>query len=240
MCMQFTGNELSQTANELKFEIGRFLSRPTEPDGLLGNHPAAVLSSQKQSIAIWHGRRIEDHLSEWINRIPQWRAKARKKIAIQGTIHEIDNIAWNSQLNIVLAVEAKRVWANQPGVSQEKIKQCFATYSAASAQIAVQVRQPQNSDFRYFVFDVFGKTKQGIKGGLPIIAGDKIGNVFGRCIWNYLCWEKEVMKNALLEQIDPGNRNSDLERSLSQKITSDDPCISNGPAIIGFIDQHAR
>jgi hypothetical protein len=58
--MAFTTQELNETARKLRSEVGRFLSKPTEPDVLLGNHPLSVFASQKQSIAIWHGRRIED------------------------------------------------------------------------------------------------------------------------------------------------------------------------------------
>jgi hypothetical protein len=74
-------------------------------------HPLAVFASQKQSIAI--GRWIENHLADWIGKVPGWSAKARERIKIGGNTYEIDNLAWNSRLPLVVAVEAERVWATK-------------------------------------------------------------------------------------------------------------------------------
>jgi hypothetical protein len=200
--MAFTAQELNETASELRSEIGRFLSKPTEPDVLLGNHPLSVFASQKQSIAIWHGRRIEDHLADWIGKSPDWSAKARERISIGTDTCEIDNLAWNSRLGLVVAVEAKRVWANQDKASQEDVKRKNKLYTDAANTplITSHVRQ-SGAAFRHFVFDVYGKTDKG-KNGLLVIAGDKIERVFEPALARYVEWERQVMANALFEKLD--------------------------------------
>src|SRR5262245_8010023 len=111
--MGFTQQELAKTAVELRTKIAEFLSKETEPDVLLGHHPMVAFASRKQSIAIWHGHRIENHLADWISNVPNWIASARERITINGTMYEIDNLACNRKLKLVLSVEAKRIWANQ-------------------------------------------------------------------------------------------------------------------------------
>src|SRR5262245_17225835 len=118
MCMSFTQQELSHTADELRSKIHEVLSSRTKPDVLLGHHPVASLASQKQSIAIWHGQRIEYHLSDWINKVSSWNARAGEQILIAGANRVIDTLAWNRSLDIVLVVEAKRVYSNQDPDSQ--------------------------------------------------------------------------------------------------------------------------
>jgi hypothetical protein len=200
--MSFTANELTETANELKREINRFLSKATEPDVLLGRHPITVFASQKQSIAIWHGRRIEDHLTEWITRTSVWDARKRERIAIAGNTHEIDCLAWNKSLGMVLAIEAKRVWGNQDDTSQTAVRNKLTLYSDPNVTPAItsHVGLP-NGDFRFFVFDAYGNTPKG-DGGLAVIAGDKIENIFGSAFSNYVQWERSVMANAIFEKFD--------------------------------------
>jgi hypothetical protein len=240
MCISFTAQELNATATELGAKIHEFLAKNTEPDVLLGSHPAVTLASQKQSIAIWHGSRIETHLSDWINRIPHWKAATRHNITIGPRTYNIDNLAHNANLQVVLAVEAKRIWINQDSGSMRDVRDRCVTCNQYAAQIISYVHQA-NSQFRFFVFDVFGKTKKGSK-GLPIVAGDKIQHIFGKCLWSYLQWEREVMKDAIMEKVDPANRNSEQLDMLRCELIygTDGPCISNGQEIIGYIDRHAE
>ena len=204
MCMSFTVQELNRTATELSAKIHEFLAKKTEPDILLGSHPAVTLASQKQSISIWHRSRIEIHLYEWINRIPDWTAATRQNITIGPRTYNIDNLVHNPSLRVVLAVEAKRVWANQDGASKRDVHDRSLTYSRHAGQILSHLHQT-NSQFRFFVFDAFGKTENGSK-GLAIVAGDKIQNIFGKCLWRYIDWERAVMKDAIMEKVDPANR----------------------------------
>jgi hypothetical protein len=50
---------------------------------------------------------------------------------------------------------------------------------------------------------------------LPIIAGDKIQSIFGRCLWNYIEWEKQVMANAIFEIVDPEALHAESEELAS-------------------------
>ena len=186
--MSFTARELNQTSQELAGEIARFLSRPTEPDVLLGNHPLSVFASQKHSISIWHGTRIENHLAEWINKFSEWSAKPRERISIQGVTYEIDNLAWNSRLGLVVAVEAKRVWSNQDKSSKSDVKRKKDLYTEkANAQIITAHVGQAGAAFRHFVFDAYGTAKKG-RNGLAVIAGDKIAGVFGNTFTRYIKW----------------------------------------------------
>src|ERR1700756_1245091 len=126
--MGFTQQELADTASELRTKIAEFLSKETEPDVLLGKHPMVAFASQRQSIAIWHGHRIEDHLADWISNVSNWNASARERITISGTVYEIDNLARNQTLGLVLSVEAKRVWANQDRDSKASVKRKHDLY----------------------------------------------------------------------------------------------------------------
>ncbi len=239
--MSFTAHELNETSQELIREIGRLLSKPTEPDVLLGNHPLSVFASQKQSIAIWHGRRIENHLAAWVCKCPDWKAKAHERIVLGGNVYEVDNLAWNCRLGLVVAIEAKRVWANQDKASQEDVRQRKNIYTQGgnSQLIAAHVGQ-MGSVFRHFVFDVYGRTDRG-RNGLSIIAGDKIECVFGPNIARYIEWEQRVMANALLEKLDQ-QRSVDhgLEQHLRDALLSDVDagCTPKSlQEIIDFIDQ---
>jgi hypothetical protein len=240
--MAFTARELKETASELRIEIGRFLSKPTEPDVLLGTHPMGVFASQKQSIAIWHGRRIEDHLADWICKVPGWAAKARERISIGGATHEMDNLAWNSHLNLVVAVEVKRVWANQDKASQEGVKRNNKLYmNPANTPGITNHVTLLGAAFRHFVFDAYGKTDKG-KEGLPVIAGDKIEHVFDRSFARYFEWERQVMANALFEKLDPQSQNAEKEQCLKDAILSGsagDVADRSLQSILDFIDRHA-
>jgi hypothetical protein len=240
--MNFTQQELADTASELRTEINRFLSQQTKPDVLLGTHPAVAFASQKHSIAIWHGHRIEDHLSDWINKVPNWKAKARERVTINGVTHEIDNLAWNPQLDIVLAVEAKRVWANQDSTSVTGVNNKHKLYMdpGITPRITSRAGLP-SSDFRHFVFDVYGNTKTG-KNGLPIIAGDKIGRIFDPTLAKYVEWERRVIANAMFETLDPKSQDPKREQILANEILSGSPLeasSSSKQSILGYIDQHA-
>jgi hypothetical protein len=48
--MAFTAQELNETASELKSEIERLLSKPTEPDVLLGTHPICIHSRRHRCL----------------------------------------------------------------------------------------------------------------------------------------------------------------------------------------------
>ena len=201
--MTFTAHELNETSNMLRREISRFLSKPTEPDVLLGKHRMGVFASRKQSIAIWHGTRIENHLADWIRRVPNWIANARERISIGSSSYEIDNLACNTQLALVIAVEAKRVWANQDSTSQEDVKCKNRLYMdpANRRLITSHVSLPV-AEFRHLVFDAYGKTEKG-KDGVPVISGDKIEHIFGHAFASYIEWERLVMANALFKELDP-------------------------------------
>jgi hypothetical protein len=239
--MSFTVQELADTANELKREINRFLSKTTKPDALLGRHPITVFASQKQSIAIWHGNRIENHLAEWINKTSDWNAKLRERIVIAGNIYEIDNLAWNKRLGIVLAVEAKRVWVNQSDTSQTNVRSKLKLYSDPSVTPAINSHAGlSTSDFRFFVFDVYGNTKKG-SGGLPVIAGDKIENIFGDTFLRYVQWERKVMAKAILEKIDSNSQDTEPEEGLRTTILSGS--LIGGKSkkdVLDYIDSHAN
>ena len=241
--MSFTAHDLTETSRELRSEIGRLLSKPTEPDVLLGNHPLSVFASQKQSIAIWHGTRIENHLADWIGKFSAWSAKPRERISIQSAICEIDNLAWSSSLGLVVAVEAKRVWSNQDKSSKGEVKQKKDLYTkAASSQlIATHVGQP-GAAFRHFVFDAYGNTKKG-RNGLSVIAGDKIEGVFGCTFAKYVRWEQKVLANALFVQLEQ-QQSVDLagEERLTQDLLADRPMGSVTRSlreVLKFIDEHA-
>jgi hypothetical protein len=245
--MTFTAHELSETASELRYEISRFLSKPTKPDVLLGKHRTVVFASQKQSIAIWHGHRIENHLADWICKVPNWTAKARERMSIGGNVHEIDNLAWNSQLDLVVAVEVKRVWANQDGTSKKGVLGKNRLYmDLANRRIITSHVSRPHAEFRHFVFDAYGKTKKG-NYGLPVIAGDKIEHVFDRTFACYVEWERQIIANALLTELDPQSQNTEREKSL-EKVILEGSLILDGPlaatvksrkSILDFIDKHA-
>ena len=240
--MNFTAPELSETANELRKEINRFLSKQAKPDVLLGTHPTVAFASQLQRIASWHVGRIESRLAGWINKVPNWTAKGGERFLIAGATYELDNLAWNSQLNIVLAVEAKRTWANQDNRSKAEVKRKHRLYTDPRATRIITSHVGQTGgDFRYFVFDVYGKTETG-NNGLPIIAGDKISRVFDRTLACYVEWERQIMANAMFEMIDP--RFQDLTRTqhLENEILSGSYSEANTSrqSILDYIDQHAR
>jgi hypothetical protein len=250
--MTFTGHELIETANELRREISRFLSNRTKPDVLLGNHPVCVFASQKQGIASWHGTRIENHLADWICKVPYWTAKARERISIGGRVHEIDNLAWNSQLDLVVAVEAKRVWANQDKASKEDVRRKNRLYMDPANSPIITSRVSQfHAAFRHFVFDAYGKTRKG-KDGLPVIAGDEIEHVFDRTFASYIEWERQVMANAFFKELDPDSQNFEREESLAKLILEGSSAsdvkepelrpvatVKLRQSILDFIDKHA-
>ena len=115
--MSFKSEELKTTALELRTELQRILSaapkKKKEPDIFLGSHPAVLLSSRLQAIAIWHGLRIDHHFGEWVNRMPQWTAHTHVSVTLNQQKREIDNLLVNKSLDLVLAVETKRIWNNQ-------------------------------------------------------------------------------------------------------------------------------
>jgi hypothetical protein len=201
----------------------------------------AVFASRKQSIAIWHGHRIEDHLAEWICKAPTWTAKARQRITIGGEVHEIDNLAWNPQLDLVLAVEAKRVWDNQPGNSQRDVKRKARLYMdpANTRTITSHVSLP-NAAFRYFVFNMYGTTESW---HVPIIAGDQIEHVFNRTLAFYIQWEQQVLKNALCKELG-SPQDPEAEELFRKAVLAGSP-PAQGQAederqrILAFIDGHA-
>ncbi|WP_316228060.1 MULTISPECIES: hypothetical protein [unclassified Bradyrhizobium] len=241
--MGFTQQELASTAGELRRKIADFLSKETEPDVLLGSHPLVAFASQRQSIAIWHGHRIEDHLAEWISKAPNWAARSRERIIINGIEHEIDNVAFNQALGLVLSVEAKRVWANQDSDSKASVKRKHDLYMnpMVSPTITAQVGLP-GSDFRHFVFDVYGNTKKG-KNGMPIISGDKIGNIFDPIIATYVEWERTVIANAILARLDlhPQAEVFDRERLLAAEILAGARALEKSKqSVLDYIGAHAR
>jgi hypothetical protein len=200
-----------------------------------------VFASQKQSIAIWHGTRIENHLAEWIKKTSDWDAKKRKRISIAGEIFEIDNLAWNKRLDIVLAVEAKRIWANQDDASEKDVRRNFTIYSDPSAtQVIISRVGMAASDFRSFVFDVYGDTKKGSR-GLSVIAGDKIENIFGNTFSSYVQWERKVMSNAIFEKLDSKSQDTEHEEGLKTKILNGS--LTSGKSkqdVLDYIDSHAN
>ena len=218
------------------------MSKPTKPDVLLGDHPAAIIASQKQSIAIWHGQRIERHLADWINKVTNWSAKVRERITLSGRVYEIDNLAWNPRLNVVLAVEAKRVWANQNAANKEIVKSRNKRYMdpSNSAAIAASVGQ-RSSDFRYFVFDVYGTTASG-NNGLPTIAGDKIANVFNPPFAAYVEWERQVIANTIFERLDQSWCDDKREELLRTQILRGSLAeyVNSSVNVLSYIDRHAR
>ena len=241
--MSFTSQELVDTAIELRACIYQILSRPTEPDVLLGNHPLAVFASHAARIASWHGTRIETHLAEWINHVPDWDAKVRERILIAGRTYEIDNLACNRRLNIVLAVESKRVWINQPHHSMKDVRAKITLYqSPAVLPTIVSHVGMQTSDFRFFVFDAYGRTKKG-SNGLSIIAGNKIANIFNNTLSVYLQWEQQVIANAIFEKLDPEHQDNALQEQLKIDVmngTITAPTAKTKQEILDFIDKHAN
>ena len=238
--MSFTAHELTETANELKGEINRLLSKATQPDVLLGNHPISVFASQKQSIAIWHGNRIEDHLTEWIKRTSDWDSSKRERIVVTGNTYEIDNLAWNRRLGIVLAVEAKRVWDNQDKTSQMDVRSKLKLYSDPNVSPAIISKASlPNSDFRFFVFDAYGNTSKG-SGGLAVISGDKIENIFGETFSSYVQWERTVMANAIFEKVDAKSQDKGREEALTAALLDGSQVSGKSKqGILDYIDDHA-
>jgi hypothetical protein len=240
--MSFTQQELADTASELRTKIAEFLSKETGPDVLLGNHPIVAFASQRQSIAIWHGHRIEDHLANWISKMPNWSARARERITISGAMHEIDNVACNQQLGLVLSVEAKRVWSNQDGASKVSVKRKHDLYMdpAVTPTITAHAGLP-SSDFRHFVFDVYGATKKG-NNGMPIIAGDKIGHIFDPVLATYVEWERLVIANAILARLDQHSQPADLDRErllVADILAGVRSMPKSKESILEYIDVHA-
>jgi hypothetical protein len=240
--MGFTQQELADTASELRTKIAEFLSKETEPDVLLGKHPMVAFASQRQSIAIWHGHRIEDHLADWISNVSNWNASARERITISGTVYEIDNLARNQTLGLVLSVEAKRVWANQDRDSKASVKRKHDLYMdpAVTPTITSHAGLP-SSDFRHFVFDVYGATKRG-NNRLPIISGDKIGNIFDPVLSTYVEWERLVIANSIIARLDQHSHRPELDREhfLAAKILAGTPSMPKSKqGILDFIDAHA-
>lgn len=234
--MSFSAQELIDTKAELTAEIGRLLGSPTKPDVLLGNHPIVALASHRQRIAIWHGNRIEHHLANWIDRIYGWNAKVRQKVVIGNVAHEIDNVATNSSLGVVLAVEAKRIWNNQDSASKRDVKTKFKTYNAAQSHIISQ-SGIVGGGFRCFVFDVFGKQRKKAN-GVPVIVGDEIENIFSNLLWSYIIWERQVLENAILLVLELRSDPS-AEQLLESKVLAKP---TRGPTsrqqIFDYIDSH--
>lgn len=240
MCISFTKGELQRTEAELRSKIADFFRKPVKSDVLLGDHWVVKFASRIHSIAIWHGTRIESHLAEWIERIPDWEAATRETVQLSSGTREIDNIAWNRALNLVLCVECKREWANQDAGSKRDVRNCHALYTAESAAIANRAGI-KGGEFRFFVFDVFGNTRKGSK-GLPVICGDKIASVFGLCLWNYINWEREVIRSAIFQSADlPDEATQGVSKLLEQIFDAQDQlCPHNRSAIVAFIDSNAN
>ena len=160
---------------------------------------------------------------------------------IAGNTYEIDSLAWNKRLGIVLAVEAKRVWVNQPDTSQKDVRSKLKLYRDPSVTPTIISHAGlSTSDFRFFVFDVYGNTKKG-RGGLPVIAGDKIENIFGNTFSLYVQWERKVMAKAILEKIDSNSQNTEPEEGLRTAILSGS--LIGGKSkqdVLDYIDSHAN
>jgi hypothetical protein len=235
--VSFTAQELAETKTELTAQIAKIFSKQTNPDVLFGNHPTVAVASRMQSIAIWHGNRIEQHLSDWINRVPNWNAKVRERVVIGGMNCEIDNLASNPTLGVVLAVEAKRVWDNQDKRSRSEMRDKHKLYTAAKLQI-VSHAGVAGGDFRYFVFDAFGDRMKG-DGGLPIIAGDKIENVFSDLLSNYVKWERQVMSNILLPRLDLAPEIEFEEELRAKVLEGSTRWPKDRQQVLDYIDRHA-
>src|SRR5262249_54383492 len=137
----------------------------------------------------------------------------------------------------VLAVEVKRVWDNQDKRSQDDARNRNKIYAAAKAQIVSHVGL-HGGKFRYFVFDVFGGRSKG-DGGLPIIAGDKIENIFGDLLPNYIKWERQVMRNALLQGLNSPPE-IDIEEELAARVLAGSTRLpKNRKQMFDYIDKHA-
>lgn len=118
----FTQHELQRISSELNFAIvANFRKAKCKPDVILGDHPALVVKSVLHAITIWHGKRIEKHLGEWISRVSDWKPYTNAHVDIGGEKREIDNLVSNQRMNIVVAVESKRVWQNQDSGSMRDV-----------------------------------------------------------------------------------------------------------------------
>jgi len=243
MCLKFTSKELADTRHRLEKKVMECFSKPTKPDVLLGSHPIVHLASVKQLISIWHGKRIEKNLSDWVARIPGWSSKCGAVINIRGKKREIDNLVSNANLGIVLAIETKRIFKNQDNDAVINIRNTYELYEnnksyfIAYAGIGV-------AEFRFFVFDVYGETQFGLRGMPAIICGDRISDVFGKCLWKYMEWERniiatEVYKNldAFIKTTPEGGRDIDLDdNGLDQNECGN----ISGNDVISYIDMHQR
>jgi hypothetical protein len=243
MCLKFTPKELADTKQRLEKKVLEFFSKPAKPDILLGSHPIVHLASVKQSISIWHGKRIEKNLSDWVAKIPGWSSKCGAVINIRGKKREIDNFVSNANLGIVLAIETKRIFRNQDNDAVTNIRNTYELYENNKSHIIAYAGIPA-ADFRFFVFDVYGETQFG-SGGMPaIICGDRISDIFGKCLWKYMEWERNIIATEVCKNIDTVIK---VTPEIGRDIDLDDNGLDQGECgyilgneIISYIDMHQR
>jgi hypothetical protein len=142
----------------------------------------------------------------------------------------------NRKLGVVLAVEAKRVWKNQDKQSKSDMRNRHKIYTSAASQIVSHVGVA-GGGFRYFVFDAFGNRSKG-DGGLPIIAGDKIEYIFSDLLSNYISWERQVMRNVVLQALNSPPE-IEIEQELQARVLDGPTRLpKDGQQIFDYIDKH--
>jgi hypothetical protein len=193
------------------------------------------------SIAIWHGKRIEAHFADWVGRIPGWVSQKGVIVNISGNRREIDNLVSSPSLGLVLAIETKRILANQDGLSLDKIKTTAVDYKKEKNSIIGECKLSA-ADFRYFVVDAYGNSIMRARGLPPIIRGDEIARIFGSCIWAYKEWERSVIREETLKRFEIATENLVLDVSTQDVVDDDsinvDECSSTKKEILSFIDEH--
>ena len=236
MCLSFTPEECATTRTLLASKVAASFAKPPKSDVILGTHPLCQAGSIMQSIAIWHGTRIEEHFAEWVSRIPGWVSRRGVNITILGKTREVDNLVSNASLGIVIAIETKRNWSNQDGLRKARVKQTALDYELEKNSI-IKTCALTSADFRYFVFDAYGKTKFGTLGLPAIICGDKITHIFGSCVWAYMEWERAVIR----EQVLTGFEVLTSDKFVDFHATDDgSDCLIERDELLSYIDQHKR
>jgi hypothetical protein len=242
MCLQFTSKELADTKQRLEEKVVEFFSKPAKPDILLGSHPIVHLASVKQSISIWHGKRIEENLSDWVAKIKGWSSKRGAVISIRGKKREIDNLVSNANLGIVLAIETKRIFRNQDNDAVKNIRNTYELYNNNKAYIVNYAGQA--AEFRFFVFDAYGNTKFGSRGMPAIICGERVSSIFGQCLWTYMEWEKNIISTEIIRNLDTlikATSSSEPELRLEGYSVGQIECnYISSDSIISYIDSYQK
>ena len=227
----------------LEKKVLEFFSKPAKPDILLGSHPIVHLASVKQSISIWHGKRIEENLSNWVTKIPDWSSKCGAVINLKGKKREIDNLVSNANLGIVLAIETKRIFKNQDNDAVTNIRNTYKLYKNNESYI-VHYTGISAAKFRFFVFDAYGNTQLVSRGMQDIICGERISNIVGQCLWTYMEWEKNIISTEIINNIDAlikATPSSEPELRLEGYSVGQIECnYISSDSIISYIDSYQK